>query len=188
MSIKQPHLRQLNVKNYEINQIQVYNSEVVRQLNRYVDLQSTKKTIVENSAIISLNINAGQRNDYLIFQMPIYDPFGSYNPGTGIFTAAADAVYRISVNLLLTVGGSGTFGIFGQVNKSNISPQTSQGTNYDTVFSYLTSNGSSPIQLFGTKYLILRTGDQLSMFLYSSLDNPSIGYFTGNQAQVNFTW
>ena len=191
-NIKKPHLRQLNVKSYEINQIQSYASQALNETIRYIDLQSTKKAVIGVNAPYQFNCVAGHRNDYLTFQTAFYDPFQTYSPSSGIFTAPQQANYYVSVNFFIDVSAAGDFRVLGQLNQNDITPQATIGTNYVFSFAYNTAAAAGTVQMSGSGYVPMLKGDQFKLFLYSSVDNPLI-VSTPNQpvsrnAQVSYTW
>lgn len=195
-TIKKPHLRQLNVKSYEINQIQSYASQALNETVRYIDLQETKKAVIGISATYTFNCVAGHRNDYLTFQTPLYDPFQTYNPITGVFTAPLKAIYYVSVNFLLSSSAAGDFRLLGQLNQSDIQPQATIGTNFFFSFSYGILAATGDIQMSGAAYVPMLKDDQFKLYLYSSVDNPTIAspanptptQPASRNAQVSYTW
>ncbi len=186
--IRKPLLNQLNVQRYEIIQIKSFSDESLKVTTRYIDSQSTKKCVLVSTAQIQLNCVVGHRNDYLVLQSANYDPFNAYDASTGIFTAPQDAQYEINVNLFMSASAAGQFGAFGQVNKQDITPQATQGTNYETLLSFINTAAAQSFLLEGSKILQLAKGDQFKIFIFSSVDNPLILFAGGNTAQVSFQW
>lgn len=185
VEVQIPSFRQLITENYEINKIQANVKSLALQTNNYVASLSTQRTVVSLTSPLNFTFNGGLRNAYVIFNNPVFDPFGAFNASTGLFSSPIQGVIQVSADILVT-GVTGTYQLLVQLNKAGITPVNAPITNYDYRLSYSDFGTSGHGTLSGIVFVPVNQGDTIALVYTSTVNATSFN--ASPDSQVAFSW